>query len=196
MPITINGNGTITGLSDESIDASKLKNGGVIQVQHLQFNEDNYSVVGNMSDGWREVTNFNKTITPATNTNKILVDCRISCGGANNLYGAAKVMYKVDSGSWQDTEVTDPFNDTGGNAMTPAQMSIDTDVSYGTYKVRSASCCFLHNPTSTGVLTYQLFVQARHPNTDFSIWLNRPHTNDSTNRATGVSSLTLMEVVA
>ena len=73
MAITINGSGTITGLSDESIDASKLKNGGVIQVQHLQFNEDNFSVVGNMTDGWREVTNFNKTITPATNTNKILV---------------------------------------------------------------------------------------------------------------------------
>ena len=196
MAITINGSGTITGLSDESIDASKLKNGGIIQVQHLQFNEDNFSVDCNVTDGWNEVTNFNKTITPTTNTNKILVDCRITYGGENNVYGGAKIMYKIDSGSWQDTEVTDAFNDTGGNAMYPGQMAIDTEVQYGQYKVRGSSCLFLHNPTTTGVITYQLFVQARHASTDFKIWLNRPNTNDSTNRGTGVSSLTLMEVVA
>jgi len=77
MPITLNGDGAISGLTATGINAvqnvgrANLPAGSVLQVVQTVINGTSTTITTNAT--WTDITNFTASITPTTSTNKILV---------------------------------------------------------------------------------------------------------------------------
>ena len=120
MPVTINGNGSISGLSvgglgSGVVNTATLANGAatqakrtyatgeIIQTQSFIFT----SVTESFSSKAWHATSVTKQITPTASSNKILVMATLTAGNSNNVgEGAAfKVMRSVNGGSFTDYQV-------------------------------------------------------------------------------------------
>jgi hypothetical protein len=135
MPISISGNGSITGVP-----------GSILQVVQSEFTQEfqtdstSYVPTGHIA-----------TITPTSNTSKILVD--VSGGGgytrANVVGGCNKIYRQIGSGSYSGiTSTTDDwvmYTASGGAFIGPHAFK------------------YLDSPATTSVVNYQTYIR-RHPN--------------------------------
>tara|TARA_R100000458_G_C8210671_1_gene198234 strand:+ start:171 stop:737 length:567 start_codon:yes stop_codon:yes gene_type:complete len=148
MPITINGSGTITGLSDGGLGLSgaDMPAGAVIQVVSAEKSDTN-STTGN---SWAD-TGLTASITPTSSSNKILVMCDYICGAANNGYGQMRLVRTISS-----TDVVVNKGDTSGSRL-PSLSSRFYYASYGsTYDGIHESSQFLDTPNTTSAVAYKL----------------------------------------
>ena len=122
-------------------------NGGIIQtVQTVKTD-----VFSSESASFTDITGMSVTITPSSNSNKVMIQVSLSYGGEDNMYGAVNLL----RGS---TIVTQGNTGTGSN--TRASFGLGGDNNNFQYKLVSATYTFLDSPATTSATTYKLQVAA------------------------------------
>ena len=182
MPITITGNSGIS-MPDEGIEAKDLGNGAIIQVIYASKTD----VGGAFSTlAWSD-TGLEATITPTTNSNKILIQAK-PCLSWDN--GTSKVACALFKGSESDPLLR---ADAAGDRLRAHQ---GWYMPQNSYQGVPFALDYLDSPSTTSPTTYKVRVSALD-NTG-SIYLNRgtDYDTDATNHFRTVSTITLMEVVA
>ena len=195
MPVTINGNGTITGVSvgglpdgivdtdmlaANAVSSAKLASGaGGKILQVVQTTKTDISSI--QSQTFTDVPGMSVTITPTSASNKILVMFSISVGTTS--YG----MINLVRGS------TDIFKGTSNSNRIDCTVAAITQ---NNYECETYSHTFLDSPNTTSATTYKLTVALPH-NPSYIMYVNSVSTDANDNYiATPVSSITVMEVAA
>ena len=151
-------------------------NGGILQVVQT-VKTDAFS---HNSTSFADITGLTATITPSSNSSKILV--------ATNMYfsigtgsGSTTIMCNLVRGS---TNIAQP-----NHASANHQASLFSWGNNAYMQQRAVE--FLDSPATTSATTYK--VQVKGDNTTSTIWLNRYY---SSNNYRGISTITLYEVTA
>ena len=198
MPITLNGNGTITGIATGGISDSKavsvaaLGAGSVKQViNSLNTYPHSFSGVQNTEYTVESAsgTSWETSIT-INQGNKIHAIISLMVGKAADANTYYDLYYNVDGGSYAKTAQ--------GDASGSRSRHLANVRSYGgTYNIEESTANVMITPTisgSTGVIKFQCRVTQRAGGTR-NILINHCEATDS-EAAVTVSSLTLLEVVA
>ena len=202
MPVTINGDGSITGLSvgglgsgvvntatlaDGAASGSKLTmpSGSVIQtVQSVKTGIDSYSTgSGTLSDSYFDITGLSVTLTPASGTT-CFVSYTVNVGGQAG-YGQGLALFR------DSTQIY--LADASGNI----QRLSNFDYTVDNKKVDSMAGQFLdtHGANGSTAVTYKLQMYVAEPG-----WTSRVNRSQSTandrDYGRGASSITVMEIAA
>ena len=203
MPVTINGDGSITGLAggglpDGCVDTDTLaanavtkakrvhSSGEIVQTQSFIFT----SVTENFTSRAWHGTSVTKQITPTSSSNKILVMATLTAGNEAVGEGSAfKVMRSVNGGSYVETVA---LGDAVGNANRGAVGGLyDDNVQYNT---DCRSIQFVDTPNTTSPVDYKIYVYVFDGSKP--VYINRPHTTTALEHITGTSSIVLMEIAS
>ena len=190
MAITINGSGTITGLSvgglpDGCVDADTLASGvggKVLQVVSLAHDTHTNSNATTYTD----ITDYTLAITPNAVGNKILIHATLCISKYNNHSFLGRML--------RDTTVL-PGGDVGNSNQ-------DSDVWWNVrgsiYSSEPYTQVYLDTVPGTwssGAITYK--AQGLTTSSSYSFSINRDNNNAATQHdSPGASSLTLMEIAA
>ena len=202
MPVTINGNGSITGLSvgglgsgivntatlaDGAASGSKLTmpSGSVIQtVQSVKTGIDSYSTGSStLSDSYFDITGLSVSITPSSGT-KCFVSYTVNVGGQAG-YGQGLALFR------DSTQIYMGAAD--GNTIRLSNFDYTVD----NKKVDSMAGQFLdtHGANGSTAVTYKLQMYVAEPG-----WTTRVNRSQSTandrDYGRGASSITVMEIAA
>ena len=202
MPVTINGNGSITGLSvgglgsgivntatlaDGAASGSKLTmpSGSVIQtVQSVKTGIDSYSTgSGTLSDSYFDISGLSVSITPSSGT-KCFVSYTVNVGGQAG-YGQGLALFR------DSTQIY--LADASGNI----QRLSNFDYTVDNKKEDSMAGQFLdtHGANGSTAVTYKLQMYVAEPG-----WTTRVNRSQSTandrDYGRGASSITVMEIAA
>ena len=195
MPITINGSGTLTGISTGGISDTKAvaiaaqPAGSILQMQSTL--KTNYTSMNNTS--FTDISGLSVSITPQFSNSKIIVTLTCSIGHKANEYGCIKIVQN-SSGSFADIDVGDAYNSDAGTAQTPGNITTDDPTDdYGQYKVFTGSCTIIHTPGTTNAVTYKAQYKGNY-SSSYGIYINRSFDNNNNIRSQGTSSITVMEV--
>ena len=158
-------------------------NGGIIQVKQT-FKTDHFS---RSNTSYGDVTGMSVTITPSSNSNKILIVCNLSTGSTGNGYSGFRLL----RGSTNVGQSTALDSANSGNTQDTAFCSMD-EGSQGTYKLNTSSHFYLDSPATTSATTYKLQVITWSATT---FHLNRPNSiGNAVYTMAGTSSITAYEV--
>lgn len=197
MPITIDGDGTITGVSvgglpDGIVDtdmlaagavtAAKRGAGGILQV----VSTHNTTQYAGTQVTFQDL--FTASLTPTATSNKILVICQLSIGHPDSFTGLGRMVRQVGSGS---------FTAFGGgvgylsNHVDNVWWTVRNSIHHnGQYTV-----LYLDSPSTTSAVTYK--AQMRTTDTSKTWAVNRTTGNGNyAYQSPAASSITLMEVAA
>ena len=202
MPVTINGDGSITGLSvgglgsgvvntatlaDGAASGSKLTmpSGSVIQtVQSVKTGIDSYSTGSStLSDSYFDISGLSVSITPSSGT-KCFVSYTVNVGGQAG-YGQGLALFR------DSTQIY--LADASGNI----QRLSNFDYTVDNKKVDSMAGQFLdtHGANGSTAVTYKLQMYVAEPG-----WTTRVNRSQSTandrDYGRGASSITVMEIAA
>ena len=197
MAITINGGGSITGVSvgglpDGIVDAdmiaagavtsAKRGAGGILQVVETRNTAEHSGTQTSYTDV------FSASITPASTSNKILIIPQVAISHENNHAALARLVRQIGSGS---------FTAFGGGVG--SQSNLDSNVWWNIrntiYNVAPYTVPYLDSPSTTSAVTYK--VQIKTTSSSYPWAVNRT-VNNSNNEynSTIASSITLVEVAA
>ena len=197
MPITINGNGTITGLSvgglpDGTVDADTLATGAasgskitmptgtVVQVVQGTFTGTNNTTGTGLVD-----TGITKSIT-VTGSNKVLVSYTCYMSAAAGVYGVRTVLVRGSSQIFLGDQPSTGMRATGGGW---------TNNSLGDYTTWNHSNTFLDTP-GAGTHTYKIQFSSTYTGSN-QARVGRPIGGTSNSAYyTTPSHITLMEIAA
>ena len=192
MSITINGNGTVTGLSAGGLPAGSVTSatlasgvgGKVLQVVQEPFTgTDSQSV---SSGGNWVPTNPKCSITPASATNKILVQANVTAALAQNTHGMYLTVLKAGSPLF--------VGDADGSNM--ERVSVGT-FSYNDYNFGSFFFNYLDTAGSAGSAIEYSIRLSHDSGSSTTIYLNRTEATDNVDdRKRGASSIVLTELSA
>ena len=175
IELTVPGTGNATLLTDSSSTGKILQ---VVQtVKTDQFTSTAYA--------YTDITGMSVSITPASASNKILVSFELQVGGAANTYASFRLLR--DSTHIGVSTVTN----TNWRVGTLGSLSHENS-----YQLENTGTSFLDSPNTTSAITYKL-QQSSYYNRTISI--NVPtSTSTAANSytATGISTITVMEVAA
>jgi hypothetical protein len=195
MPITLNGSGTLTGLSTGGISDTKAvaiaaqPAGSILQMQSTL--KTDYTSMNNTS--FSDISGLSVSITPQFSNSKIIVTLTCTIGHKNNEYGSIKIVQN-SSGSFADIDVGDAFNADNGAAMSPGNIATDDPTDdYGNYKIFTGSCTIVHTPGTTNAVTYKAQYKTNYTSS-YGIYINRTFDINNAIRSQGTSSITAMEV--
>jgi len=215
MAITLNGNGTLTGVSvgglpdgivdadmlaansvatakiaDDAITAAKMASGvggKILQVVQA-VKTDTFST---SSSSWTLATGMSVAITPSSSSNKILVilDAKIGAGHEDAAFAGRLMRDKGGS------DVSAIY--VGDSASNRTQASFGTSRQSGNagYDVlQDRQAIFLDSPNTSSEVTYKLQVQC---NNSRDTYVNRTHDDGNTvDTPRTASSITVMEIAA
>lgn len=179
MPITLNGDGSISGLTNTGISAvqnvgrANLPVGSVLQVVSTTLT----TLVTASSNTWTTITSA--SITPTSASNRILIMFNMPVGAVGQ-----ETLSRVLRGSTVITEYT-----TGD--VTQIGWSFTGNGSAG-WQGAVMSGSFRDSPSTTSSITYNL--QAYQEAT--TLYVNRTSGTSSSDSAGGVTTITLMEIAA
>ena len=197
MPITINGNGTITGLSvgglpDGTVDADTLANGAasgskitmptgtVVQVVQGTFTGTNDTTGTGLVD-----TGVTKNIT-VTGSNKVLVSYTCYMSAKSGVYGVRTVLVRGSTQIFLGDQPSTGLRATGGGW---------TNNSLGDYTTWNHSNTFLDTP-GAGTHTYKIQFSSTYTGSN-QARVGRPIGGTSNSAYyTTPSHITLMEIAA
>jgi len=175
MPITLNGNGTVTGLT--ALPDSAMSSGSIIQVVSTT-KTDTASTTN--SSSFEDISGMSVSITPSSTSSKILI--LISLGSISSIAGVA-VGFKLIRGSTAIGNATSTTSQSGFTNIYGGEATTDRNI-------LSASHNFLDSPSTTSSTTYKL----QWRNSSSTSYINRYEgSSDSYN---GSSTITAMEVAA
>ena len=197
MPVTINGDGSITGLSvgglgsgvvntatlaDGAATGVKQGAGSVIQVLQSVITD----VENTTSSSFVAIPGLSVNITPSATSNKILVTVDLKLGNGS---GAGAYIKLVRNGS-TDIYVGDTATD-----RTPClqQTYGGGDTGEGKYGMAKMGGTFLDSPNTTSQVTYAVYWMRMN---NATLYTNRCGDETHTQyEGRGASSITVMEVV-
>ena len=182
MPVTINGtSGIVTATTFSGSSLSGIDTGKILQIVQTvktdQFTSTAYT--------YTDITGMSVSITPASASNKILINFELQVGGTANNYCSFRLLR--DSTHIGVSTVTDSDWRVG----TLGSLSHENS-----YQLENTGTSFLDSPNTTSAITYKL-QQSSYNNRTVSI--NYPtSTGNSAGSytATGISTITVMEVAA
>ena len=202
MPVTINGSGSIAGLSVGGLGSGVVNNttlangaasgskltmpsGSVIQVvQSVKTNTQSFSTGSStLSDSYFDISGLSVSITPASGT-KCLVSYTVNVGGQAN-YGQGLVLFRDSTQIYL------------GNADGSTIRLSNFDYTVDNKKVDSMAGQFLdtHGANGSTAVTYKLQMYVAEPG-----WTTRVNRSQSTandrDYGRGASSITVMEIAA
>ena len=194
MPITLNGSGTVSGISagglpDGCIQSADIASGvipaggKILQVKQTVLNTA-VSISGVTS--YADISGFSVSITPSSASNKLLVMVQI------NASSEGEYIFKLVRTAGGST--SDVGNSTAGN-YTSFTGGFQNTARSGYYDLLDKNLNFLDNAQDTNAHTYK--VQWSNI-TSIATYLNRTaYSTTTTNYAySGASSITVMEVAA
>jgi hypothetical protein len=171
---------TVPGTASGTLDTLK-RAGNILQVISTtktdQFTRTAYD--------FTDVTGMSVSITPASASNKILINFELQVGGTANNYAAFRLLR--DSTHIGVSTVTD----TDWKVATLGSLSHENS-----YQLENTGTSFLDSPNTTSAITYKLQVSSYSNRT---VSINYPtSTGNSAGSytATGISTITVMEVAA
>ena len=200
MSITINGNGTVTGLSagglpagsvtsatlaDGAATGSKLGAGSIIQVVHVTKTDISSVTTGSSSTDY-DVPGLTATITPSSTSNKILIDACLNISMTAGYHFTAKIL----RGS---TNIA--FGDNGSqNSVIEGYAHTYNRATNGHYKIDQMILFHEDSPSTTSATTYKIQFNTHTAGTAY---INRTHAGQDANyNGTASSSIRLMEVAS
>ena len=208
MPVTINGNGSITGLSvgglgSGVVNTASIADGAVTNVKHgsgsiIQVKTSNFSGTNNISLGsagtFYELDDFNVTITSTVANSKFLVSCNFSGEPNFDDYELGIRIQRTIGGSVSPIFI----GDTAGNRSRVLGMSnqgYHNSDANSTIATNSYSN-LLDTPNQSAGTAIKYAVYISHLNSSGNYSLNRTWGNtDATTHERAFSSMTVMEVV-
>jgi hypothetical protein len=192
MPIAIDGNGTITGISTggidvtESITAQSLGNGAIIQIAHVRKSD---TWTGSTAEGAFSsiITGLTQSFTCSSASNKVLI---LGCLHVENPIGGGWGVGAVLTADGSD--ITASAGDARGSNRVRVTGHMPTGYLGGPLQIE-----YLHSPSSTSAVTYGVKLWNGHTSTQ-TLALNHgtSWSSDVNNDYTCASSFTFMEVVA
>ena len=195
MASTISGSGITTGTLDttaEAISTAELGNGAIVQVQNTTTSDTGQIDLATANQ-YSDISNLNVSITPTTNTNKILLTFHAFGESETNEHLTSFQVKRAISGG-ATTSITAPA---AGSRISTLTMLAETYYSgdhSSTPHVGQVSN-YLDAPATTSAVTYT--VQVRCHTSDRDWFYNRSDTDtDSDVFERGVSWITVKEVVA
>ena len=180
MPITFNGNGTITGLT--TLPDSAMASGSVIQVI-TTTKTDVFSE--SLASGAFSADAMSLSITPSSASNKIHIAVNCFLGSSTTSRGNITI-YKAGS------VLTGSIGDADGNKnRTSFQVGFNN-----TARGNTAGGTYVDTAGGTSAITYSVRLSHGGSSTQ-TIYLNRVHSeSDTDDYSRSASTITLMEVVA
>ena len=180
------GSDGITLSSDGKVAFPNTSTGKILQVVSTTKTNSQSTTTAN---SYVDISGFSLAITPTSTSSKIFVQIALQHGGENNSFLGFKV-YRDSTGIGLNGG-----GDASGN-ITVASFGGGQGQDNDAYRVRGVAWQHLDSPNSTSSLTYK--VQFASLYYGYAVYINRPHTLDTTNYYTtlGSSSFTLMEVAA
>jgi len=169
MPITLNGNGTITPTS------AVQPAGSILQVASTIDKAQGFSISG---QNLVEYPGINTTITPSSSSNKILIMVSISFGASGTTDG--QYGFRLYDGS---SVITDAYNTNASSDGQSAFLSLDNQFDF-----IQTNFTYLYSPSTTSATTIKVYV---YGDTNRVVYVNRWGTSSSKG---GVSTMTLMEI--
>jgi hypothetical protein len=196
MPITINGSGTITGLSvgglpDGSVSAADLAAGAarsnfgagaVLQVAQ-GFKTDTFSTT---STSLQDVSGMSVTLTPASSSSKFLI--MVNMTYLNTLYTGHVALIRNGT----EIGLADAASNRPRNFLF---YSNSTNAANDGQWVRE-SMDYLDSPATASSITYKIQASARRDGQGGTMYINRSYPDRDTNGydGRGVSSIVVMEI--
>ncbi len=172
---------TLPGDADGTILTSNSSVGKILQVIQTvktdQFTSTAYA--------FTDVTGMSVSITPASASNKILVNFELQVGGSGNNYASFRLLR--DSIHIGVSTATD----TNWRVGTLGSLSHENS-----YQLENTGTSFLDSPNTTSAITYKLQTSSYYNRT---ISINVPTSTSTASNsytATGISTITVMEVAA
>ena len=191
MPITFNGNGTVTGLAvgglpDGTVDADTLASGAggkVLQVQ--QATKTDTASNSTASGGVWTPTTPKCSITPSNASNKILIQATIPLAIAQDQHNIYLTVLK-------DGSLMSFIGDADGN-MT--RTTVGT-FNYNNYRFQAAHYSYLDTAGGTSAIEYSLRL-SHDSGSSSTIYMNRSEATDNVDdRHRGAASIILTEIAA
>lgn len=214
MAITINGTGTITGVSvgglpdgivdtdmlaTDAVSAAKLQStavtagdlpaGSILQVVTQADNTEYRTATGTTPTNF---SGLNCSITPSSTNSKILILVSLggaSSGGDSSNLGYCKIRY--DHSGITEADVT-PIGLNDVNGSSKMHFSIPLEGSSESWKSYVPHYTHLHSPSTTNEVTYKLYFWME--GTAGTVKVNRSERNNNGQDVSCLSSVTLMEV--
>ncbi len=175
---------TVPGTASATLDTLK-RAGNILQVVQAVKTDQFTST----AHAYTDVTGLSLSITPASASNKILINFELQVGGAANNYASFRLLR-------DSTHIGVPTGSAvlGGGARLGTTGSLSHENSY---QLENTGTTFLDSPNTTSAITYKLQVSAYYNRT---VSLNLPTSNSTSTThtisytASGISTITAMEV--
>ena len=166
--------------SNGKVTTAGMPSKSIVQVVNKPFTTE-YSM-SCQSGTWKEVDGFSQVFTPTSSSNKVLV--MISTSTSNNSVTSHTAIRITRDGNSLTTST---------GVRQPALHAQQTNYSNVTNTSRTMTGWYYDSPNTTSPVTYQVWGFA---NAQYFYMNIVPNNTDSNTVATGISNLTLMEVVA
>lgn len=192
MPITLNGSGTVSGISAgglpdgiiQSADLATGVGGKILQVVSTTKTDAFTST----STSYADVTGLSATITPTSSSNKIYVMVHVN-SSADTRY----CHFRLLRGS---TNIAVGTDITGSQDAVSFTAGSNSSNSYDDFVLRNQSIAILDSPSTTSATTYK--IQGKISYSTGNFYINRTVYTDTTSSyvARAASTITLYEVAA
>ena len=189
MTITLNGNGSVTGLT--ALPRAAMATGSIVQVVSTIMNDNLY---WSDQQDWTDITGLAATITPTASSNKILIYTQVLVANAESNNGDYSNSLAVKRGGSLLS-----YDSTGNQGYGDYHKYIAAADAEGNLRSDTGHFIRLDTPNTTSATTYQICVKPGASTwSGNDIYINRLNRSDNDwYNATEVnSSITLMEVVA
>ena len=205
MPVTINGDGSITGLSVGGLGsgvvntatladgaATQLKrtyaSGEIIQTVHASTPDAEYY---SNTNSWTDY--LSASITPTSSSNKVLIYHVVTYGGNNNSYAGGR-CYRSGSGT-TNTYIQTPTNSQWAESRCTDSsfMMFMNGSANDVYKMWQTTFMHVDTPASSAAVTYTFAIKADAANR--TAFINRSDNNPTNGyNPRPVTTVTLMEI--
>ena len=198
MPITFNGNGTVTGLAvgglpDGTVDGDTLASGvsRILAVSEA-LKKDTFST---QSESFVDITGLSVTMTPASTSSKFLVTYNVIFSPRDQHYSGGIRCVKVVGGTTTDDIYV---GNASGNRIRCSNFAFSDNgaPSYDAMQTQSGS--FLHSPNTTSAVTFKMQCTLFGPyGWANDVFVNRTNTyQDTTYFGSPVSSIVVTELAS
>ena len=177
MPITLNGSGTVSGISAgglpdgiiQSADLATGVGGKILQVLQT-VKTDTFSTA---SASYVDVTGVSQAITPSATSSKILI--KVSIGFVSGRHTGNQAVYPQFQIVRDSTAIA--LGDASGNRGR-CTFSVLTNL-HGGYNGTSAAFEFLDSPSTTSSITYKIQARGGYTDSDQRFYINRMDNDDN-----------------
>ena len=204
MPITLNGAGTVTGISAgglpdgiiQSADLASGVGGKILQAVTNTTKNSTGSISVSSTRTLYDIPNMSVSITPASNTSKMLISFQQTGESGSNAHRWSFVLERQISGGASTEIKGDVGSDTNKGAIfTQPMQTYDYDDKDTTLELAHCSN-YLDSPATPNAVTYKVRVQEQEGGTGTYYYNRTVLDNNANHSERGLSWITVVEIAA